>query len=457
MYEWIYVIHKLINFIDDNLTDNPSLDEISKQVGYSPYYCSSQFRLIAGTTIRSYMAKQRLYMAAVAIRDTDKRIIDIAMEYGYFGQNSLTRAFKDAYGCTPAAYRKNPLSFSVSMNEIHISHENYIKRGKNMLSKLIADNYGIELTSAELLNEQEFGDRIFVAETKNSKYIVKTYPIHEQGMETEGYITEFVRNNGISAPKYLKTKNGKYVVKVETDDMQFHVQEFAEGEILQLNTAPEWFLEKSAQTLGQIHNVLRSYDELPTHFGESFFAKATTDERKRYFTKLLKEEIKQGNTSVISLLEERLKHLDRISSFDIDADKLTYSNSHGWYQIGELIVNNQDITVIDWTGACRKPICYEVIMSYIFASPECKEGRIDSDGLKRYIRNYSKHFSLSDYDIQIMPYLYYYTQMICNYTPHEIYHNDIPDWWKAKCSLIINVTNWLYANVEALSEALHTV
>jgi len=163
----------------------------------------------------------------------------------------------------------------------------------------------------------------------------------------------------------------------------------------------------------------------------------------------------QKNIPLVSLIEERLKHFERIASFQIDADKLTYSNSHGWFQIGELIVDkNKNITVIDWTGACKKPISYEIILSYIFASPECKDGKIDSDGLKRYIKNYLKYFSLSEYDIQIMPYLYYYTQMICNYTPHEIYYNEVCDWWKNKSMLITNVTNWLYENAEKLSEDL---
>ena len=78
MYEWIYVIQKLVDYIEDNAVNNPSLDEISRQVGYSPYYCSLQFHRIAGTTIKSYVAKRRLYMATVAVRDTNKRIIDIA-------------------------------------------------------------------------------------------------------------------------------------------------------------------------------------------------------------------------------------------------------------------------------------------------------------------------------------------------------------------------------------------
>jgi AraC-like DNA-binding protein/phospholipid N-methyltransferase len=119
-----------------------------------------QFHHIAGTTIKSYMAKRRLYMATAALRDTDKRIIDIAIEYGYFGQNSLTRAFKDAYGCTPAAYRKNPVPIPESMSKIHIpllfeneneNYSNYRKRGEDkVLNKSINNNnYAAELKKIE--------------------------------------------------------------------------------------------------------------------------------------------------------------------------------------------------------------------------------------------------------------------------------------------------------------------
>jgi len=137
MDKWIIAIQKLIDFIDDNAVTNPSLGEISKQVGYSPYYCSTMFHRIAGTTIKSYMAKRRLYMATIAVRDTKVRIIDIALEYGFSAQSALTRAFKEAYGCTPAAFRRNPVPIPIGMNKIIFPplHHN---KGDNTMSRLVS-------------------------------------------------------------------------------------------------------------------------------------------------------------------------------------------------------------------------------------------------------------------------------------------------------------------------------
>jgi AraC-like DNA-binding protein len=121
MNEWIYAIQKLLDWIDDHVIENPSLTEISRQVGYSPWYRSEQFHRISGMTIKEYMAKRRLSMAALALRDTDIPLIDIALEYGFSFQQALTRAFAAAYGCAPSAYRRNPVSIPPTMKKTVIN------------------------------------------------------------------------------------------------------------------------------------------------------------------------------------------------------------------------------------------------------------------------------------------------------------------------------------------------
>lgn len=148
MYEWIYAIQKMIDWIDDNVINNPSLDEISMQIGYSPYYCSTQFHRIAGMTLKSYLAGRRLCWATFAIRDTGDRITDIALEYGFSSQSALTRAFKDAYGCTPAAYRKNPIPIPLSIKKIVITPSYYIEKGDLTMGNLVLPSYRIEFIPA---------------------------------------------------------------------------------------------------------------------------------------------------------------------------------------------------------------------------------------------------------------------------------------------------------------------
>ncbi|OGO89403.1 MAG: hypothetical protein A2Y15_05435 [Clostridiales bacterium GWF2_36_10] len=144
MCEWIYAIQKMIDWIDDNAINNPSLEKISKHLGYSPYYCSAQFHRIAGMTLKSYMAGRRLCLATLAVRDTSDRIVDIALEYGFSSQTALTRAFKDTYGCTPAAYRKNPVPIPLSMRKIVVDPSYYIEEGDFTMGNLVLPSYHFE-------------------------------------------------------------------------------------------------------------------------------------------------------------------------------------------------------------------------------------------------------------------------------------------------------------------------
>jgi AraC-like DNA-binding protein len=134
----------MIDWIDTHAVDNPSLYEISKRLGYSPYYCSAQFHRIAGMTVKSYMAGRRLCMATLAVRDTDDPIMGIALDFGFSSQTALTRAFKNAYGCTPAAYRKNPVPIPLSMKKIVITPSHHIEKGDLTMSNLVLPSYRIE-------------------------------------------------------------------------------------------------------------------------------------------------------------------------------------------------------------------------------------------------------------------------------------------------------------------------
>ena len=108
MTEWGEAIEKTLTWIEDNITEGFTLLDLANQAGYSPFHFSRLFHFVFGTTIKKYIADRRLYRAALDIKDTQERIIDIAVKYGFSSQEALTRALKSAYGHTPYAFRKNP-------------------------------------------------------------------------------------------------------------------------------------------------------------------------------------------------------------------------------------------------------------------------------------------------------------------------------------------------------------
>lgn len=137
MYEWNYEVQKMIDFIEEHIKENPSLDSISQYMHYSKFYCSRQFRLVVGMTLKRYLAGRRLYHATIQVRDTQKSIIDIALEYGYSSQVALTRAFQYAYGCTPAVYRKYPVPIPLPIQKVVLNPSHYIVKGVVEMSETI--------------------------------------------------------------------------------------------------------------------------------------------------------------------------------------------------------------------------------------------------------------------------------------------------------------------------------
>jgi AraC family transcriptional regulator len=88
-------------------------------------------------TLKSYMAGRRLCHATLSIRDTNERILDIAIRFGYSSQEALTRAFTAAYGCTPYAYRKHPRPVLLPVKQNVYFPQHYIPKGETTVAKTI--------------------------------------------------------------------------------------------------------------------------------------------------------------------------------------------------------------------------------------------------------------------------------------------------------------------------------
>lgn len=140
MYEWNYEVQKMIDYIEDHIQEGPTLDSLSRFMHYSKFYCSRQFRLIVGMTLKQYIAGRRLYCATIQVRDSKRSIMDIAMEYGYSSQAALTRAFQHTYGCTPAVYRKYPVPIPLPIRKVVLEPSQYIVQGVVQMSETILTN-----------------------------------------------------------------------------------------------------------------------------------------------------------------------------------------------------------------------------------------------------------------------------------------------------------------------------
>lgn len=113
MHEWQKVIQQMVNEIDlcikEKQDEGMTLSVLSRKFSYSEFYISRKFREISGMKLRDYLRYRRLAFALKEVRDTDKGLLEIAMDYGFSSNEAFTRAFKDTYGTTPSEYRRNPI------------------------------------------------------------------------------------------------------------------------------------------------------------------------------------------------------------------------------------------------------------------------------------------------------------------------------------------------------------
>lgn len=116
----VQVIESMVEWIENNLTENPTLTELSGYIGYSPYYCSAKFHETVGITMKQYIAKRKLSLAAIEVKNTNFRFLDIALKYGFSSQEAFTRAFVKAYECTPFQYRKRPTVIKLYLKPSHL-------------------------------------------------------------------------------------------------------------------------------------------------------------------------------------------------------------------------------------------------------------------------------------------------------------------------------------------------
>ena len=94
-----------LEFIEKNIKNELSPEIIASECGYSTFHFSRVFNINQGITLMEYVKKRRLLLAAQDLFN-DKKIIDIALEYGFQTHNGFSKAFKKEFGFSPTQYLK---------------------------------------------------------------------------------------------------------------------------------------------------------------------------------------------------------------------------------------------------------------------------------------------------------------------------------------------------------------
>ena len=103
--EWLTCIRTAIDYMEEHLEDDISAQDVADRVYLSPFFLQRGFSLMTGCSIGEYLRNRRLYQAALDLRETDEKVIDIAFRYCYETPESFARAFSRFHGATPSQVR----------------------------------------------------------------------------------------------------------------------------------------------------------------------------------------------------------------------------------------------------------------------------------------------------------------------------------------------------------------
>ncbi|RII35089.1 AraC family transcriptional regulator [Clostridium chromiireducens] len=120
--DWIERMNEAISYIEDNIKGNIDYEKVAKIACCPNYHFQRMFAFITEVPISQYVRRRRLTLAAFELQQSNKSVIEIALEYGYESHAAFTRAFSEFHGISPIAVRKSGAKLKAcSRMSFHVS------------------------------------------------------------------------------------------------------------------------------------------------------------------------------------------------------------------------------------------------------------------------------------------------------------------------------------------------
>ncbi len=131
---YLKTLNDIIKYLESTLKEEIDEDYISKTFCLSYDMISRIFSILIGITPKKYIKLRRLSEAAKEISNSNKKIIDIALDYGYESVDAFSFAFKKYHLVTPSDVKNGasynffqPLTFQISVkggSDMNVKIEN---------------------------------------------------------------------------------------------------------------------------------------------------------------------------------------------------------------------------------------------------------------------------------------------------------------------------------------------
>lgn len=183
---FLFDFQNAIEYIERNLTNDMDLSIAAQKARCSSYHFQRMFSSLVGIPLSEYIRRRKMTLAAIEIQNSDVRIIDLALKYGYDSHSSFTRAFHSVQDLTPSQARVEgtpvksypPLSFQFVLKGVEAMQYQIIEtKSYKMFGTDVVETDGWK-------NEDylEYGDRVIENGSHDAVNIAAGFPGTAQEM-----------------------------------------------------------------------------------------------------------------------------------------------------------------------------------------------------------------------------------------------------------------------------------
>ncbi len=133
--ETIMAVQRMQEYIDDNILRKITLKEIAVAAGYSPWHAARLFKEVIGKAPFEYIRALRLTKAALILRDSNEKIIDVAIDFVFDSHEGFTRAFSKEFGMPPSKYSQYTPPIKLFMPQKVFDTYRAFHKGEKMMSE----------------------------------------------------------------------------------------------------------------------------------------------------------------------------------------------------------------------------------------------------------------------------------------------------------------------------------
>ena len=102
-----HVLTRVVAYMEKNKKEQIAMSDVALSLGYNEKYLSRCLSKASNLSFSSLLATLRMDEARTMLMETDKTILEIAIECGFGSERSFYRHFKALMGISPKTYRKS--------------------------------------------------------------------------------------------------------------------------------------------------------------------------------------------------------------------------------------------------------------------------------------------------------------------------------------------------------------